>query len=485
MKDKIQKLIAEIIGDGFTVDIKPVAVKPVSGSVYSVASVYGAGVIDESSVLKPLSVGNVSSDLGAGVTTYLSVYTDGEGDQAIYVNGKLESHDTTIYGPDVVRVADGRLVRMRSDFLDESLDDWPENESKLKELIDGHQAGINAGAAIGAPDRDGLVLRSEWNAKEGCFEDSRVEPKKESDWQPTPNEWVRLPNGTVLQYKSCEIHGTKKYYRFEGINSRFELGTLKPWTPKCGDWVKIRKSPASERIVRWFWRSELDCLDGETHQITRISEGVDAGYQVREIDGSGLWLALSWLTPAEPPTDYIADANKKVPGDLLVDTTVKFKDGSEAVPRLSGWTLDVDPDAYIGMLTTQVASTMPNGWMVLHTDAKTEPRAIGDRFFRVTKGHWEELTEANIEQANAQSWAAIRKIPSVVLESQELLGSKVEYREPTNDDIGKKVEVRDHEKHSWIELQLVAILPPGGPQFCVEDKSANRAIWKYARIKAC
>lgn len=470
MKDKIQKLIAEIIGDGFTVDIKPVAVKPVSGSVYSVSSVYGAGVIDESSVLKPLSVGNVSSDFGAGVTTYLSVYTDDDAQQAIYVNGKLELHEVGIYATELAKVADGRLVRMRSAVVDESVGKWPENESELIDMIGGHQSGVDAEAAIGAPDRDGLVLRSEWNAKAGCFEDSRVEPKKEPDWQPKPYEWVRLPDGTVRQYNSYEIHGTKKYYRFEGINSRFELGTLKPWTPKVGEFVKVIREYSMNR--------------GRMGLVKRDDGKHGSPYYVETESGMG-WFTAECLEPAGPPADHIADATKMVPGDLLVDTAVKLKDGSQSVPSLSGWTLDVDPDAYIGMLTTQVASTMPNGWMVLHTDAKTEPRAIGDRFFRVTKGHWEELTQANIDQANAQSWAAIRKIPSVVLESQELLGSKVEYREPTNDDIGKKVEVSDHEKHSWIELQLVAILPPGGPQFCVEDKSANRAIWTYARIKAC
>lgn len=475
MKDKIQKLIAEIIGDGFTVEVKPVAVKPVSGSVFSVASNYGDGVIDESSVLKPLSIGNVSSDFGAGVTTYLSVYTDDDAQQAIYVNGKLELSEDTIYGPDVVRVADGRLVRMRSAVLSESVDVWPENESELKEMIDGYQAGIDAGAAIGAPDRDGLVLRSEWNAEEGCFEDSRVEPEKEPDWEPTPNEWVRLPNGTVRQHNGYEIHGTKKYYRFEGFNSRFELGTLKPWEPKVGDKVRVVKP--------------RKLATGKECVVIKAESGE---YTVQHFDLESRNLEAKDLEPVvESPTDRIAYANKMVPGDLLVDTTVKFNDGSRTVPRSSGWTLDVDPDAYIGVITTQVASTMPNGWMVLHTDAKTEPRVVGDRFFRVTKGHWEELTRDNIDQANAQSWAAIRKIPSVVLESQELLGSKVEYREPTYADLANgpiEVEVcyDNMLETSWGKRMLYAVLPDNVIlRFVCEDLHLPGSIyrWKHARVK--
>ena len=288
MKDKIQKLIAEIIGDGFTVEIKPVAVKPLSGRVYSVASVYGAGVIDESSVLKPVAGGNVSSDFGAGVTTYLSVYTDGEGDQAIYVNGKLESHNATIYGHDVVKAADGRLVRMRSAVLDESVDVWPEYESELKEMIDGYQAGIDAGAAIGAPDRDGLVLRSEWNAEEGCFEDSIVEPEKESDWQPKIDGWVRLPEGKVAKVKCVKIINGSVLYGFHGTNIMYTLGALKPWTPSVGDSVKVIREYSMNR--------------GLIGTVKRDDGKYSASYLVVTKSGMG-WFTAKCLEPAEPAID--------------------------------------------------------------------------------------------------------------------------------------------------------------------------------------
>jgi len=288
MKDKIQKLIAEIIGDGFTVEITPVA------------------------------SGNVSSDFGAGVTTYLSVYTDSDGFQAIYVNGKLEVHDDSTCGPDVVTandvalIADGRLVRMRSAVLGKSLDEWPENESELKDMIDGYQSGFDAGATVGAPHQDGLALRSQWNNEQGCFEVFFIE--NENAWVPKPFEWVVLPDGKVRRCIDHEFINGGKYYCFEGTNTSWDSARLKPWKPRCGDWVKINKPPSGEDIAvaRWYWTAGLEHLDGETHQVTRISSGVNEGYQVQEIDGSGMWLSLGWLEPAEASADHIPDANEMV-----------------------------------------------------------------------------------------------------------------------------------------------------------------------------
>ena len=450
MKDKIQKLIAEIIGDGFTVEIKPVAVKPVLGSVLSVASNYGAGVIDESSVLKPLSIGNVSS------------------------------------------VED-------------------------------------------APHGDCLVLRSEWNAKEGCFEDSIVEPEKESHWEPKVDGWVRLPEGKVAKVKCVKIINGAVLYGFHGTNIMYTLGALKPWTPKVGDSVKVIREYSMNR--------------GLIGTVKRDDGKNGSPYLVETKSGMG-WFTAKCLEPAEPVADHIADANKKVPGDLLVDSTMKFNDGSRAIPCVPmGWKRYVEPDAYIGMLTRSMTSSIPNGWMVLHPDSKIEPRVVGDQFFRVSAGRWEELTEHNIDQANAQHWAAIRKIPSTVVESQELLGSKVEnlesprnqghfddvegvwieeadpyagrkieqpakepetiarydsdgrdvtelaglwtdgdtqYREPTAADVGKTIEVRNEFCTLWEERQLVSLYNEEiDNRFVCRNKYDSRRLklWSHARVK--
>ena len=168
-------------------------------------------------------------------------------------------------------------------------------------------------------------------------------------------------------------------------------------------------------------------------------------------------------------------------GELLVDTAVKFNDGSGTVPGLSGWT--VEPDAYIGCLSV---FPVPHGWTIICPEAKTEPRVIGDRFYRITKGQWEELTEANVEQANKQNWTAIRKIPSVVVDQSELLGSKPQYRDPTAADIGKTIEVRSEYCTLWEERELVSICNEeiDNRFVCRHENDPKRLkLWSNARIK--
>lgn len=457
--------------------------------------------------------------------TKLSVYTDGDGLQAIYVNGELHYCDDSIYGTDVVTAADGRLVRMRSKLFDASLDEWPESESELKKMIKGFQAGIDAGAAIGAPHGDCLVLRSEWNAKEGCFEDSIVEPEKESHWEPKVDGWVRLPEGKVAKVKCVKIVNSAVLYEFHGTNIMYTLGALKPWTPKIGEFVKVIREHSMNR--------------GRMGLVKRDDGKNGSPYYVETESGMG-WFTADCLEPAAP-TDHIADANKKVQGDLLVGSTMKFNDGSRTVPRVSmGWKCYVEPDAYIGMLTRSMTSSIPNGWMSLHSDAKIEPRVVCDRFFRVSAGRWEELGEHNIDQANAQSWAAIRQIPSTVVESQELLRSKAnepevhghpghvegawveeaskepettarydsdgrdvtelaglwtegdtQYREPTYADLANgpiEVEVcyDNTLETSWGKRMLYAVLPENVIlRFVCEDPDVPESIyrWKHARVK--
>jgi hypothetical protein len=472
MKDKIQKLIAEIIGDGFTVEVKPVAVKPVSGSVYSVASVYGAGVIDESSVLKPLSGGNVSSDFGAGVTTYLSVYTDGEGDEAIYVNGKLELHEVGIYATELAKVADGRLVRMSSAVLDDSfaVGKWPEYESELKEMIDGYQAGIDAGAAIGAPDRDGLVLRSEWNAKEGCFEDSRVEPEKYSEWEPKIDGWVRLPEGKVAKVKCVKIVNGTVLYGFHGTNIMYTLGALKPWTPSVGDKVVVNKLG---RIA-----------DGKVGVIVECVKG-DAGEYAVRLDRENLTSfnlraeQLELIEPAEDPTDHNADATKTANPSVTPNSS-----SSEPLAIPEGWR-ELEPDE---VPKTGDDVDIDGQWIDLLSDCNVESRYYSRRIIR-------KIEPANPSETPNSSTAKPGYFDDVegvwVDEREPFDGRKVEpvkepqYREPTNDDIGKRVEVRDSEKAEWNDLIFVVILPPGDFRFCAEDDHGNRCGWRFARIKAC
>lgn len=401
MKDKIQKLIAEIIGDGFTVEVKP------------------------------LSGGNVSSDFGAGVTTYLSVYTDGEGDQAIYVNGKLESHNTTIYGHDVVKVADGRLVRMRSAVLDESVGKWPENESELKDMIDGHQDGIDAGSAIGAPDRDGLVLRSEWNAKEGCFEDSIVEPEKEPDWEPKVDGWVRLPEGKVAKVKCVKIINGSVLYGFHGTNIKYSLGALKPWVPKVGDKVVINHLG---KIVHG-----KKCV---------ITEAANGKYVVQHLDVISKNLKAEHLEPVvESPADHIADGTKTA--------------NPSETPNSSTWIPRVGDKVRV---------------------VKTGRLATGKECVVIKA----ESGEYTVQHLDLES----RNLEAKDLELIEATND-TQYREPTYADLANgpiEVEVcyDNTLETSWGKRMLYAVLPAHVVlRFVCEDPDLPESIyrWKHARVK--
>lgn len=64
-------------------------------------------------------------------------------------------------------------------------------------------------------------------------------------------------------------------------------------------------------------------------------------------------------------------------------------------------------DAFIGQWTREI----PPGFMLLHSDSKTEPREIEDCFWCISRGRWEMIPDVILDQANRQSWAAIRRIP--------------------------------------------------------------------------
>lgn len=265
-----------------------------------------------------------------------------------------------------------------------------------KLLLDCRNKFLDNDASIRAVQYpDGVTLCSEWNKDQGCFEDSFVEPEK--DWEPKVGQWVVLPDGKPGKVSAHREHSEGSYCMIEGTNTAFAPGCLKPWVPKVNDRVRVSYESSMN----------FGCVG-----IVERDDGKFEPYLVRFQDGYG-WYIMEQLEPV----NHIPDATK------MVDQNFTVNDGSRTVPSSpAGWS--AEPDAFIGFPHHQ-RQPVPNGWKVLHPSSKEERREVGDRFFRVSKSHWEELTEANIAQANFQSWAAIRKIPSEVVDSSELLGSSL------------------------------------------------------------
>lgn len=262
------------------------------------------------------------------------------------------------------------------------------------------------------------------DAEEGRFEDSIVEPEKESDWQPTPNEWVQLPDGTVRQHNGYEIHGTKKYYRFEGINSRFELGTLKPWEPKVRDKVLVNHRG---KIVHG-----LECV---------IIEAVNGNYTVDRLGLISKNLKAEHLEPiVASQADHIADAKRKVP---------------------------------------------PTGYRLLDKSAKVEPRKAGDLFWSLTLADWKTISAEGEQDANRDDWPACRKIekPAKAPEPQY---REPTYADLANGPIEVEVCYDNTLETSWGKRMLYAVLPANVIlRFVCEDPDVPESIyrWKHARVR--
>lgn len=57
----------------------------------------------------------------------------------------------------------------------------------------------------------------------------------------------------------------------------------------------------------------------------------------------------------------------------------------------------------------------------------------------------------------------------------------VKYREPTQSDVGKMVEVRDDKLHVWKLRELLGVVNSQSPFICRYDLK-NHYSWRYARI---
>ena len=407
MLDQIRALIVEAIGDGVTVQVKPSKVRK------------------------------------------MVVLTDADDDSAVYLDGVLcRVVATNILADVMAEVANGLAVVIVHRRLDYSVTLWGD---KLREVI-------KVSIMPGESHHNGLALKSECNNKDGCFEDSFVELEKE--WVPKPNEWVRLQDGTVRQHIGYEIHGTRKYYRFDGMTTRFELGTLEPWTPKVGDWVKVNKA-AEASGIRWLSPC-MDCFDGAVVRISSFMFQEPLQFRADGVDG--FVFSVDWVEPAVPP--------KEAPANPSATSNSSKGDPLNCIGEVCD---SAEPIDVKGCCTLAIF----DGWRELEPDEIPKP---GD--LRECDGAWKVRTSVSNHEYESHQSFHIRKIETA---------KEPEYREPTYADLANgpiEVEVNDDERDesAWVKRMLYAVLPANVRirfvcEFPVEKGSIHR--WKHARIKVC
>ena len=133
------------------------------------------------------------------------------------------------------------------------------------------------------------------------------------------------------------------------------FGKLKQpkWTPKIGDWVRIKK-PADTQASATSWWPSMDRYNGQV-------------IQVEQVDGDGVVYG-AW--------------------SFLFD-----------------WLEQVEPTLY--------SDKIPEGYRKLK-DSSEEPRQLGDLRWSVSQKRYVEITVEEIGYANRDNWAACRKVETVI-----------------------------------------------------------------------
>ena len=180
----------------------------------------------------------------------------------------------------------------------------------------------------------------------------------------------------------------------------------------------------------------------------------------------------------------------------LLPSSVEGEPHRDGVFLLFGWNAEkgcfeeaiVEPPAdHIADANKMVPPAIPEGWRELFDG---ETRSKTDLYCE--RGRWKSFVDFDPAGSDFPRYDKtlhcqhIRKIPSVVIPQSELLGSKVEYREPTRADVGKTIEVRSEYCTVWEERELVAMYNETIENRFVCRNSRNERrlkLWACARIK--
>jgi hypothetical protein len=192
------------------------------------------------------------------------------------------------------------------------------------------------------------------------------------------------------------------------------------------NWVKC-SSP--------WWNESMHRFDGQVGQIEREREG---HFQIRGFVASkecSYIFHRDWLSPAKPP---------------------------EPVEPIRSWV----PEGY-SLVEMALPDVMAQAIGEGNALVWKKP-VIGERFCG------EEGTETSTRDYSHYYYPVL--VPT--------RPPAVQYREPTQADVGRMVEVRDVEEESWESRELLAVLPQHIKYRIAVDSGEGLAmLWRFARIK--
>lgn len=210
---------------------------------------------------------------------------------------------------------------------------------------------------------------------------------------------------------------------------------------KIGDRVRVRKPADVERSPRWL--GEMEKFDG-TEQ--KISEVRDSDCVVKFVGDSRKWnFHFDWLEPIEPKTLNVGDP----------------------VERMQSWV----PDGY-SVVEMAVPDAMAAS--IGEGNALVWKMPLNEERFLPRTGR-EILSDVLMDCF----------LPVIVPTTPPA----EQYRQPTQADVGKVVEVRDREKEPWQARELLAVI--GDEKIrrrfvCrdfIDGVFSGSFMWEFARIK--
>jgi hypothetical protein len=207
------------------------------------------------------------------------------------------------------------------------------------------------------------------------------------------------------------------------------------WEPKVGGWVLVTRPENWVKCSSPWWNESMHRFDGQVGQIEREREG---HFQIRGFVASkecSYIFHRDWLSPAKPP---------------------------EPVEPIRSWV----PEGY-SLVEMALPDVMAQAIGEGNALVWKKP-VIGERFCG------EEGTETSTRDYSHYYYPVL--VPT--------RPPAVQYREPTQADVGRMVEVRDVEEESWESRELLAVLPQHIKYRIAVDSGEGLAmLWRFARIK--
>ena len=202
---------------------------------------------------------------------------------------------------------------------------------------------------------------------------------------------------------------------------------------KVGDRVRVRKPANIYQFPNWTDR--MDCFDGTEQEISKVNVGALHHTVHFAKDSCNYYFHFDWLEPVEPMQSWVPQGYTVIP---------------MAVPD------EMAKQLYADSGTVLV-------W---------KPPKLGMNYLCPTTSH--------VRCATEDFWECYPTATYTTVPSEQ-------YRDPTQADVGKMVEVSDCQEMGFATRELLAVISDQNlyQRFVCRDRCNGRhaLTWKYARIK--